>query len=38
LLAIGGLIAGLLLGVVFVVAGRTLIELRRNDWRFERIV
>jgi uncharacterized protein involved in exopolysaccharide biosynthesis len=38
LLAIGGLIAGLLLGVFFVVAGRTLIELRRNDWRFERIV
>lgn len=38
LLAIGGLIAGLLLGVFFVIAGRTLIELRRNDWRFERIV
>jgi len=38
LLAIGGLIAGLLLGAFFVVAGRTLIELRRNDWRFERIM
>ena len=38
LLAIGGFIAGFLLGVFFVIAGRTLIELRRNDWRFDRIV
>lgn len=38
LLAIGGLIAGLLLGAFLVIAGRTLLELRRNDWRFERIV
>lgn len=36
LLAIGGLLAGLILGIVGVLATRLFLLLRQNNWRFER--
>ncbi len=36
LLAIGGVLAGLMLGVVGVLASRLFLLLRQNNWRFER--
>ncbi len=38
MLAIGGVIGGLLLGIVMVIATRIIIVLRANNWRFERII
>ncbi|WP_320198757.1 GumC family protein [Agrobacterium sp. rho-13.3] len=37
LLTIGGILAGLILGAFAVVATRSLILLRDNNWRFERV-
>ncbi|XUY29458.1 GumC family protein [Agrobacterium sp. rho-8.1] len=36
LLAIGGVLAGLILGVISVLAARLFVILRDNNWRFER--